>query len=151
MTSTEPTPSTESVVAAVRAVAAEYGREVTDVSHDIGADQVARRTSAPIFAVTDPDGSLPHQAYVELAGPPHVELTVHPEGDTRVIVEGVDFPDVAHEHVPHFLRALFTGTAHIVTRFFPPATVLVVPLPGDVTYKEHVLVPLSPWLAARRR
>ncbi|MGI5336138.1 hypothetical protein ACQEVS_01380 [Streptomyces sp. CA-181903] len=151
MTSTDPHPSTEAVVTAVREVAAEYGRTVAAVTHDIGADRVARRTSAPLFAVADPDGSLPHEAFVELAGPPHVELTVHPEGDTRVVVEGVDFPDVAHEHVPDFLRALFLGTAHVATRFFPPATTFVVPLPGDVTYKEYVGVPLSPWLAARRR
>ncbi|EMF01126.1 hypothetical protein J7W19_01395 [Streptomyces mobaraensis NBRC 13819 = DSM 40847] len=151
MTSTESHPSTEAVVAAVREVAAEYGRAVTAVTHDIGADQVARRTSAPLFAVADPDGSLPHEAFVELSGPPRIELTVHPEGDTRVVVEGVDFPDVAHEHVPDFLRALFLGTAHLKSRFFPPATTLVVPLPGDVTYKEHVGAPLSPWLAARRR
>ncbi|WP_312018662.1 hypothetical protein [Streptomyces sp. I05A-00742] len=68
-----------------------------------------RRTGAPPFAVTDPDGSLPHEAFVELAGPPDIEVTVHPEGDTRTVVDGVDFPDVPHEHVPEFLRTVCSG------------------------------------------
>ncbi|MBH1934387.1 hypothetical protein I5Q34_08800 [Streptomyces sp. AV19] len=144
-------PSTEAVLAAVRDVAAEHDRVVTGIEHDIGADRVARRTGAPLFAVTDPDGSLPHQAYVELAGPPAVELTVHPEGDTRIVVEGVEFPDVAHEHVGAFLRAVYAGRVRVKTRFFPPATSLAVPLPGDVTYKETAGLPLSPWLMALAR
>ncbi|MGK5640300.1 hypothetical protein ACSNOK_18585 [Streptomyces sp. URMC 126] len=31
---------------------------MTAVAHDVGADRLTRRTSAPLFAVTGPDGSL---------------------------------------------------------------------------------------------
>ncbi|WP_241833300.1 hypothetical protein [Streptomyces caatingaensis] len=141
---------TEEVLTAVRDVAARHGRTLTTVEHDIGADRVSRRTGAPLLAVTDPDGSLPHEVYAEIAGPPAVELTVHPEGDTRIVVEGVEFADVPHEHAAAFLDAVYAGRARLRTRLFPPATTLVVPVPGDVTYREPVGLPVSPWLSARR-
>ncbi|GGQ07550.1 hypothetical protein GCM10010215_36080 [Streptomyces virginiae] len=44
------------------------------VTDDIGADQTSRRSSAPLFTVTDADGSLPHEAFVELGGSPAISV-----------------------------------------------------------------------------
>ncbi|GAA4917986.1 hypothetical protein ACFPM3_33195 [Streptomyces coeruleoprunus] len=146
-------PTTQAAVAAVRAVADAYGLDLT-VTDDIGADQVARRTSAPAFAVTDPDGSLPHDATVELAGPPSVAIRLFADGDALITVEGVEFHDVPRDSVPAFLRALLDGSAHVKGRFLPPGEWLTVPLPGGETYRELILLPTpTPWLvrAARRR
>lgn len=143
-------PTTESVVAAIRAIADEQRREV-EVTDDIGADRTSRRTSSGVFAVVDPDGSLPHEAYVELGGSPSVSVRVFPEDDAQVTVDGVQFDDVPRDAVPAFLRSVYGGLAHVKGRFFPPGWWLVVPLPGDETYKEPVLVALSPWLSSRVR
>lgn len=143
--------STESVVTAVRAVAAEYGHEAR-VTHDIGADQVSRRTAAPMGTAVDPDGSLPHEAFLEIATAPRLELTVYPDGDAAAVVEGVEFPDLAAEEVPAFVRALYEGGAHVRGRRFPPGRWLVVPVPGGREHREPVLFPLlSPWLSSRVR
>lgn len=139
--------STQSVVVAVREVAREYDRELS-VSDDIGADRSSRRTSSEAFAVTDPDGSLPHEAYIEFAGAPRLTVQVFAEGDARITVEGVEFHDVPWDSTAAFVRSVLGGLAHVRGRSFPPAWWLVVSLPGDVTYKE--LVPplmLSPWLS----
>lgn len=144
-------PSTESAVAAVREVAAAYHLEVT-VTDDIGADQTSRRTSAGAFTVLDADGSLPHEAYIELGGAPVVTVQVFPEDDAKITVDGVAFEDVPRDSVPAFLRSVYSGMAYVKGKVFPSGQWLVVPLPGDETYKE--LVPrtmLSPWLARNFR
>ncbi|MFD0026216.1 hypothetical protein [Streptomyces sp. NPDC058382] len=144
-------PSTEAAVAAVREVARENGLEMS-VTDDIGADQTSRRTSAGAFAVLDADGSLPHEAFIELGGVPAVTVQVFPEDDARITVDGVRFEDVPRDSVPVFLRSVYGGLAYVRGRRFPPGRWFVVPLPGDETYKE--LVPrgiLSPWLARSLR
>ncbi|MFJ2744203.1 hypothetical protein ACIO3O_31645 [Streptomyces sp. NPDC087440] len=145
-------PSTEAAVVAIREVAKEYGREVT-VTDDIGTDQVTRRTDAGVFATTDGGGALPHDAFVEIGGgAPTVSVQLYADGDARFVVDGVDVPDVPRDAVPVFLRSVYGGLAYVKGRFFPPGYFLVVPLPGDETFKE--LVPsslLSPWLAGRVR
>jgi hypothetical protein len=140
-------PSTEAAVRAVRGIAAEYGRSLA-VEEDIGADATSRRTSAPLFTAVDADGSLPHEAFLELGGSPAVEVRLFPEDDAKVTVDGVEFHDLPREHVPAFLRSVYGGLAFVKQRFFPPGQWLVVPLPGDAAYKERVPgVALTPWLA----
>ncbi|APE26347.1 MULTISPECIES: hypothetical protein [Streptomyces] len=144
-------PSTEAAVTAIREIAREFGLEMT-VTDDIGADQTSRRTSSGAFTVLDPDGSLPHEAYVELGGSPSVTVQIFPEDDARIFVDGIEFADVPRDAVPAFLRSVHGGLAHVKGRLFPPGWWLVVPLPGDETYKE--LVPdatLTPWLSSRVR
>ncbi|MFF8311435.1 hypothetical protein [Streptomyces lydicus] len=144
-------PTTESAVAAVRDLADGYGLEVT-VTDDIGADRTSRRTAAGAFTVLDPDGSLPHEAFVELGGTPAVTVQLFPEDDATVTVDGVGFADVPRDAVPAFLRSVYDGLAHVRTRFFPPGQWLVVPLPGDETYRELLFSgALSPWMARRVR
>ncbi|MFD5880775.1 hypothetical protein [Streptomyces yangpuensis] len=144
-------PTTESAVTAVRAVAAAHRRAMT-VAEDIGADRTSRRTSAPLFSVTDPDGSLPHEAYVELDGSPAISVRLFPEGDAQITVDGVEFHHVPRDHVPPFLTSVYGGLAFVKGRFFPPGHKLCVPLPGDETYQEHIPgVSLTPWLSGRVR
>ncbi|MFF8790927.1 hypothetical protein [Streptomyces sp. NPDC015125] len=140
-------PTTESAVTALRAIAAEYHLDLT-VTDDIGADRTSRRTSAGLFTVLDADGSLPHEAFVELGGSPAVTVQIFPEDDARITVDGVEFADVPRDAVPAFLRSVYGGLAYVKTRFFPPGQWLVVPLPGDETYREPIVHGgLSPWLA----
>ncbi|MGK5640105.1 hypothetical protein ACSNOK_17565 [Streptomyces sp. URMC 126] len=140
-------PTTEAAVAAVRDVAEEFGVRFS-VAHDIGADVTSRCTSAALFTALDPDGSMPHEAYVELAGSPSVDVRIFPEDDATVTVDGVEFPDVPRDAVPAFLRAVYGGLAFVKGRFFPPGQWLVVPLPGDETYKELIThTALTPWLS----
>ncbi|MFI5807271.1 hypothetical protein [Streptomyces sp. NPDC051561] len=145
-------PSTEAAVVAIREVAGEYGREVT-VADDIGTDRVTRRTDAGVFSVTDAGGGLPHDAFVELSGSPEVSVQLYADGDAKFTVDRVvEVHDVPRDSVPAFLRSLYGGLAHVKGRFFPPGCWLVVPLPGDETYKE--LIPqgaLTPWLSSRMR
>lgn len=144
-------PTAEAAVTAVREVARAYNLEVT-VTDAIGADQTSRRSSAGAFAVLDPDGSLPHEAFIELGGSPVVTVQVFPEDEAKIAVEGVEFEDIPRDSVPAFLRSVYGGTAHVKARSFPPGRWLVVPLPGDETYKE--LIPrtmLSSWLARSTR
>ncbi|MFF9726096.1 hypothetical protein [Streptomyces gardneri] len=139
-------PTTEAAVTAIREIAREFHLEMT-VTDDIGADQTSRRTSSGAFAVLDPDGSLPHEAFVELGGSPSITVQVFPEDDARITVDGIEFADVPRDAVPDFLRSVLGGLAHVKGRFFPPGWWLVVPLPGDTMYKE--LVPgssLTPWM-----
>ncbi|AEW95561.1 MULTISPECIES: hypothetical protein [Streptomycetaceae] len=131
-------------------MAAEYAREV-EVTHDIGADRSGRRLSAGAFAVTDPDGSLPHEAFCELGGSPRVSVELFSEGDALITVEGVPFHDVPWDSVPAFLSVLYRGLAHVKVGFWPPRQQLVVPLPGDETYKETIFGPLNRWLGSRIR
>ncbi|MEU3412114.1 hypothetical protein [Streptomyces sp. NPDC006658] len=144
-------PTTEAAVTAIREVAAEFGLSLS-VTDDIGADRTSRRTSAPLFTVLDPDGSLPHEAFVDLAGPPSVSVRLFPEDDAKITVEGVEFHDVPRDSVPSFLRSVYGGLAFVKGRLFPPGHWLVVPLPGDETYKEPVPAPaLTSWLSGRTR
>lgn len=144
-------PTTESAVAAIREIAREFGLEMT-VTDDIGADQTSRRTSAGAFTVLDPDGTLPHEAFVELGGSPSITVRLYPEGDATITVEDVEFADVPRDSVPAFLRSAHGGLAYVKGRFFPPGWRLIVPLPGDETYKELIVgVSLTPWLSGRVR
>ncbi|MFF8271671.1 hypothetical protein ACF059_30445 [Streptomyces sp. NPDC016562] len=144
-------PTTESAVAAIRAVAAEY-RLAVSVTDDIGADQTSRRSSAPLFTAADPDGSLPHEAFVELGGSPAVTVRLFPDDDATITVDRVEFHDVPRSAVPVFLMSVYSGLAFVQGRFFPPGYRLHVPLPGDETYKERILGPsLTPWLSGRVR
>ncbi|MFI1713545.1 hypothetical protein [Streptomyces litmocidini] len=144
-------PTTEAVVTAIREIAREFHLEMT-VTDDIGADQTSRRTSSGVFAVLDPDGSLPHEAYVELGGSPSISVRVFPEDDATITVDGIEFADVPRDAVPAFLRSVRGGLAHVKGRFFPPGWWLIVPLPGDETYKELITgSTLTPWMSSRVR
>ncbi|WP_107480964.1 hypothetical protein [Streptomyces sp. IMTB 2501] len=149
--SNEHLPTTEAAVTALRALAAQYGREI-EVTHDIGADQTSRRTAAGIGVTADPDGSLPHEAYAEFGGVPRVSVRLYPDDDALITVEGIECHDVPRDDVPAFLRSVFGDLAHVKAHRFPPGYRLVVPLPGDRTYKEYVpMILLSPWLSSRVR
>ncbi|WP_458244708.1 hypothetical protein [Streptomyces sp. MAI_2237] len=144
-------PTTETAVTALRALATEYGREI-EVTHDIGADQTSRRSAAGVGVTTDPDGSLPHEAYAEFGGLPRVSVRLYPDDDALITVEGVECPDVARDDVPAFLRSLFDGRAFVKARRFPPGYFLVVPLPRDRTHREYLpMLTLTPWLSGRVR
>lgn len=139
-------PTTEAAVTAIREIAREYGLAMT-VTDDIGADQTSRRTSAGAFTVLDPDGSLPHEAFIELGGSPTVTVQIFPEGDAKISVENVDFHDVPRDSAAAFLRSVYGGLAYVTGRVFPPGAWLTVPLPGDETYKERIQrMTLTPWL-----
>ncbi len=143
-------PTTEAAVTALQHLADEY-RLAIEVTHDIGADQTSRRSAAGVGVTTDPDGTLPHEAYVELGGRPHVEVRLFPDVDALITVDGVECPDVARNDVPAFLRALYEGHAWVKVRRFPPSHFLMVPLPGDRVHKEFIPMGLSPWLSGRRQ
>ncbi|WP_306322338.1 MULTISPECIES: hypothetical protein [unclassified Streptomyces] len=38
--------------------------------------------------MADPDGTLPHEAFVDLGGTPAVSVRLFPEDDARITVEG---------------------------------------------------------------
>ncbi|MFE9254210.1 hypothetical protein [Streptomyces sp. NPDC006879] len=144
-------PSTEAAVTAIRTIAADHGLAMT-VTHDIGADQTSRRTSAAPFEALDPDGSLPHEALVELTGSPTVSIRIFPEADALITVDLVEFHDIPRDTIPAFLRSVYGGLAYVKSRFFPPGLWLIVPLPGDETYKELIThTTMSSWLARNTR
>ncbi|MFD0209382.1 hypothetical protein ACFVH9_09670 [Streptomyces hirsutus] len=144
-------PTTEAAVTALRSLADVYGREI-EITHDIGADQTSRRTAAGVGVTTDPDGSLPHEAYVQFGGLPRISVRLYAEDDALIDVEGVECPDIPRDEVPAFLRSVFDGLAHVRSRRFPPGHFLIVPLPGDRTHKEFIpMIVLTPWLSARVR
>ncbi|MFI9103899.1 hypothetical protein ACIGXA_25610 [Streptomyces fildesensis] len=145
----EQLPTTQAAVTAVRGIARRENREIS-VTDDIGADRSARRSGAGAFSVADPDGSLPHEAYVELGGSPAVEIELYSEGDAKIIVDGVEFHDVPRDSVPAFLDSVYRGLVRVKSRFLQRW--LIVSLPGDETYRE--LIPgtnFSPWLARQVR
>ncbi|EPH40426.1 hypothetical protein ABT390_11395 [Streptomyces aurantiacus] len=143
--------STEAAVGALRAIAGEYEREIT-VAHDIGADRTSRRSAAGVGVTTDADGSLPHEAFVELGGSPRISVRLYPDDDALIAVEGVECHDVPRDSVPAFVRSVLGGLAYVKGRRFPPGYWLIVPLPGDETYKELIpMISLTPWLNARVR
>jgi hypothetical protein len=136
---------------AIREIAQEYALEMA-VTDNIGADQTSRRTSARAFTVLDPEGTLPHEAFIDLGGPPAVSVRIFPEDDVKITVENVDFDDIPRDAVPAFLRSIYGGRAYVKSRPFFPGLWLIVPLPGDETYKELILrSALSPWLARNIR
>jgi hypothetical protein len=144
-------PTTQSAVTALRAVAGEFALEI-EVTDDIGADQTSRRSAAGVGVTTDPDGSLPHEAFVEFGGVPRVSVRLFPEDDALITVENVEFPDIPRDEVPAFLRSVFGGRAFVKGRRFPPGYRLIVPLPGDRTHREYVpMILLTPWLNSRVR
>ncbi|MGI5456210.1 hypothetical protein ACQEWB_24190 [Streptomyces sp. CA-249302] len=144
-------PSTEAAVTALRELAAEYAR-VVEVSHEIGADRTSRRTAAGVGVTTDPDGTLPHEAYLEFGGLPRVSVRLYPDDDALITVEGVECPDIDRDDVPAFVRSLFDDRAFVKARRFPSARTLIVPLPGDRTHREHLTqLHLTPWLSSRVR
>lgn len=101
---------------------------------------------------TDPDGSLPHEAYVEFGDLPRVSVRLYPEDDALIDVEDVECPDIPRDQVPAFLRSVFGGLAYVRGRRFPPGHFLMVPLPGDRAHKEFIpMIVLTPWLSARVR
>ena len=144
-------PTTMAAVVAIREVAREYGVAMS-VTDDIGADQTSRRITVGALGAEDPDGSLPHEAYVELSGSPTISVQIFPEDDATIIVDDVQFSDIPRDHVPAFLRSVYSGLAFVEGKMFPPSLRLVVPLPGDQTYQEPVLrMTLTPWLTRRAR
>ncbi|MEU5765732.1 hypothetical protein ABZ782_07405 [Streptomyces asoensis] len=143
-------PSTEAAVTALRTIATHYGLAIR-VTHDIGADQTSRRSSAGVGVTTDPDGSMPHEAHVELGGRPSVSVRLFPDDDALITVDGVECPDVDRDDVPAFLRSLYEGHAWVKARRFPPGNFLMVPLPQDRVHKEFILGGLTPWLGGRVR
>nr|WP_245001582.1 hypothetical protein [Streptomyces alfalfae] len=147
--------SNEAAIEALREVAREYNREI-EVSHDIGADQTSRRSAAGVGVTTDPDGSLPHEALVEFGGSPRLMVRLFPEddgdADALITVEDVECHDIQRDQVPVFVRSVFGGLAHVKAKRFPPGYRLVVPLPGDKTFKEYIpMVLLTPWLSSQVR
>ncbi len=147
--------SNEAAIEALREVAREYNREI-EVSHDIGADQTSRRSAAGVGVTTDPDGSLPHEALVEFGGSPRLMVRLFPEddgdADALITVEDVECHDIQRDQVPAFVRSVFGGLAHVKAKRFPPGYRLVVPLPGDKTFKEYIpMVLLTPWLSSQVR
>ncbi|WP_224058587.1 hypothetical protein [Streptomyces kanamyceticus] len=148
--------STEAALDALRELAREYDREI-EVTHDIGADQTSRRGAAGIGVTADPDGSLPHEAYVEFGGSPRISVRLYPgdesgDADALITVEHVACHDIPRDSVPAFVRSVLSGLAHVKGRRFPPGYRFVVPLPGDETYKEFIpMVSLTPWLSSRVR
>lgn len=144
-------PTTEAAVTSLRAIAAEYAREI-EVTHDIGADRTSRRSAAGVGVTADPDGSLPHEAYVEFGGLPRVSVRLYPDDDALITVEGVECPDVARDDVPAFVRSVFDDRAFVKVRRFPPGRFLIVPLPEDRTHREYMpMLSLTPWLNGRVR
>jgi hypothetical protein len=133
-----PLPSTQAVIDAVRATAARHGREVS-LSEDIGDDITS---AGPDLSRPAMDASFfTHEAYLELSGVPAIAIEVRDHDLLRVDVDGVQL-DVARDRVPDVLEAVWGGRAWVHR---PSAPVLHVALPGDVTYREAVLV-WTPWL-----
>ncbi|MDI6411997.1 hypothetical protein ACH4LN_07285 [Streptomyces albus] len=141
--------STEAAVAVLCALAERRGLPVT-VEHAIGVDQSSRRTAAGAFAVTDEDGSLPHEALLEIPatdGPdgtpftPHVTVQIFEEGDAHITLDQVTFHDLPREATPAFLEAVFDRRAHLHRTWYPPFCRLVVTLDDGLAYKE--IVPMA--------
>ncbi|MEU3190025.1 hypothetical protein ABZ686_05160 [Streptomyces sp. NPDC006992] len=152
--------STESAVSVLCALAERRGLPVS-VEHAIGADESSRRTAAGAFAVTDEDGSLPHEALLEIPATgstadgggapltPKISVQLFEEGDAHITVDGVTFHDLPREATPAFLEAVFDRRAHLKRTWYPPFCRLVVSLDDELSYKEVVPMAyggLSRWL-----
>ncbi|MFJ4090871.1 hypothetical protein ACIPYS_04750 [Kitasatospora sp. NPDC089913] len=147
-----PLPSTQSAVLAVEAMAARHAREVS-TTHDIGRD----RTFAGLVgtdaagAGADELAAIPHEALVEIAGPPEVTVRLFVHDEALVTVEHVPF-DVPRDSVPAFLNSVWTGLVHVRQRVFPPSCTMIVTVPGEPSYREPVTaLTLTPWLTRRIR
>lgn len=152
-------PSTEAAVAALREVAERRGLEVS-VEHAIGADESSRRSAAGAFSVTDEDGSLPHEALLEIpatdgpsGGPatPQITVQLFEEGDAHITVDGITFHDLPRSVTPAFLEAVLERRVRVKMTWYPPFCRLIVALPGDRTYKENISLVhggLSRWMSA---
>ncbi|NSC22655.1 hypothetical protein FM076_16340 [Streptomyces albus subsp. chlorinus] len=153
--------STEAAVRVLSALAERRGLPVA-VEHAIGADESSRRTAAGAFAVTDEDGSLPHEALLEIPatdGPngapltPRITVQLFEEGDAHITLDHVTFHDLPREATPAFLEAVFDRRAHLRRTWYPPFCRLVVALDDELSYKEVVPMAyggLSRWLASLR-
>ncbi|MFB8171565.1 hypothetical protein ACFC60_26845 [Kitasatospora purpeofusca] len=145
-----PLPSTQSAVLAIEATAARHGREVS-TGHDIGRDRTFARLVGADGAGPDELAAIPHEALVEIAGPPEVTVRLFVHDEALVTVDGVAF-DVPRDSVPAFLNSLWTGLVHVRQRMFPPSCTMIVTVPGEPSYREAVtLIDLTPWLAGRIR
>ncbi|KOV36860.1 hypothetical protein ADK60_05765 [Streptomyces sp. XY431] len=145
-----PLPSTQSAVLAIEATAARHGREVS-TSHDIGRDRTFAGLVGADGAAADELAAIPHEALVEIAGPPEVTVRLFVHDEALVTVEHVPF-DVPRDSVPAFLNSLWTGLVHLDQRVFPPSCTMIVTVPGEPSYREAVTaLTLTPWLARRIR
>ncbi|MET8702964.1 hypothetical protein ABZW10_29495 [Kitasatospora sp. NPDC004723] len=141
----EALPSTQSAVFAIEAMAARHGRSVR-TSHDIGRDQ----TFAGLVGADEPAG-IPHEALVEITGPPEVTVRLFVHDEAVVTVDTIAF-DVPRDSVPAFLNSVWTGLVHLRQRVFPPSCTMIVTVPGERSYREAVtLYTLTPWLARKLR
>jgi hypothetical protein len=137
-----PLPSTQAVIAAVRAAADRRGRAV-GLDEEIGADVTG----------AGPDGTgagdisfFSHEAYLEVSGVPAVTVAVRDGAELVVGVDGVEL-DVPRDRVVDVLEAVWGGRAWVS---HPSAPQLHVAVPGDETYREAVLV-WTPWLMSVTR
>ncbi|MGW6918538.1 hypothetical protein ACWGB8_32685 [Kitasatospora sp. NPDC054939] len=138
-----PLPSTQSAVFAIEAMAARHGREVR-AEHDIGHDRTFAGLTAPERGELD---AIPHEALVAIGGPPTVTVRLFVHDEVVITVDGIAF-DVPRDSAPAFLHSVWSGLVHVKQRTFPPSTVLIVTVPGEPGYREHVDGPhLTPWLA----
>ncbi|WP_328958360.1 hypothetical protein [Kitasatospora purpeofusca] len=145
-----PLPSTQSAVLAIEATAARHGREVS-TSHDIGRDRTFAGLVGADGAGADELAAIPHEALVEIAGPPEVTVRLFVHDEALVTVEHVPF-DVPRDSVPAFLNSFWTGLVHLEQRVFPPSCTMIVTVPGEPSYREPVTaLTLTPWLARRIR
>ncbi|MFE6745165.1 hypothetical protein ACFVGM_04870 [Kitasatospora purpeofusca] len=145
-----PLPSTQSAGLAIEATAARHGREVS-TGHDIGRDRTFAGLVGADGAGADELAAIPHEALVEISGPPEVTVRLFVHDEALVTVDGVAF-DVPRDSVPAFLNSVWTGLVHLRQRVFPPSCTMIVTVPGEPSYREAVtLIGLTPWLAGRIR
>ncbi|MFD5463398.1 hypothetical protein ACFWIQ_11330 [Kitasatospora sp. NPDC127059] len=139
-------PTTQAAVLAIEAVAARHGLAVR-AQHDIGSDQ----TFAGLVGQDDGAGAIPHEALLEFGGSPVTTVRLFTHDEAVVTVEGIAF-DVPRDSVPAFLNSVWSGLVHVKARTFPPATTLIVTVPGEPGYREPVgPYGLTPWLSGRIR
>jgi hypothetical protein len=126
-------PTTGAAVTACRAIAAAYTREI-EVTHDIGADQTSRRTAVGVGVTNDPDGSLPHEAFIEFSGLPRIAVRLYPEDDALITVEGSNSPTFLVTMFP-LLFAPCSTTWHTSRRVGSrPATAWSCPCPTETAH-----------------
>ncbi len=145
-----PLPSTQSAVLAIEAMAARHGREVS-TAHDIGRDRTFAGLVGADGGGADELAAVPHEALVEIAGPPAITVRLFVHDEAVVTVENIPF-DVPRDSVPAFLNSVWTGLVHLKQRLFPPSCTMIVTVPGEPSYREAVTLPtLSPWLVRKLR
>ncbi|MFB6889099.1 hypothetical protein ACFCX4_07260 [Kitasatospora sp. NPDC056327] len=144
-------PSTQAAVTAIEALAARHGRAVS-TGHDIGRDRTfAGWVGADGGGADELAAGVPHEALVEIAGPPTITVRLFVHDEAVVTVDNIAF-DVPRDSVPAFLNSVWTGLVHVRQRVFPPSCTMIVTVPGESSYREAVtLYTLSPWLAGKLR